>query len=147
MENDLNNIVLNKISKRLKDLQLEKYENDVMAYKEMIVPKLNESKKIAREICKRESDFKVLYLKKVEEIISEEEFIAEYNKYQEEILELKKKIDRLETNKISYSSQNEFDKLITDFSETKRFDNCIMKKIVEKIEIGKDNEIKITMKV
>lgn len=65
MENDLNNIVLNKISKRSKDLQLEKYENDVMTYKEMIVPKLNESKKIAREICKRESDFKVLYLKKV----------------------------------------------------------------------------------
>lgn len=147
MENDLNNIVLNKISKRLKDLQLEKYENDVMTYKEMIVPKLNESKKIAREICKIESDFKVLYLKKVEEIISEEEFIVEYNKYQEEILELKKKLDRLETNKISYNSKSDVNKLIADFSETKKFDNYIIKKLVEKIEIGKDGEVKITLKV
>ena len=115
--------------------------------KEMIVPKLNESKKIAREICKIESDFKVLYLKKVEEIISEEEFIVEYNKYQEEILELKKKLDRLETNKISYNSKSDVNKLIADFSETKKFDNYIIKKLVEKIEIGKDGEVKITLKV
>lgn len=147
METDLNKMVLNKVSKRLKKLQLGKYAGDVMAYKESLNPNLNETKKIKNEISKRESDFKILYSKKVEKIISEEEFIAEYNKYQEEITELKKKLDRLETNKISYSSQNEFDKLITEFSETKKFDNTILKKLVEKIEIGKDNEVKITLKV
>ena len=147
METDLNKMVLNKVSKRLKKLQLGKYADDVMAYKESLNPNLNETKKIKNEISKRESNFKILYSKKVEEIISEEEFIAEYNKYQEEITELKKKLDRLETNKISYSSKSELDKLIIEFSETKKFDNCIMKKLVEKIEIGKDNEVKITLKV
>ena len=147
METDLNKMVLNKVSKRLKKLQLGKYADDVMAYKESLNPNLNETKKIKNEISKRESNFKILYSKKVEEIISEEEFIAEYNKYQEEITELKKKLDRLETNKISYNSKSELDKLIIEFSETKKFDNTILKKLVEKIEIGKDNEVKITLKV
>lgn len=147
METDLNKMVLNKVSKRLKKLQLGKYAGDVMAYKESLNPNLNETKKIKNEISKRESDFKILYSKKVEKIISEEEFIAEYNKYQEEITELKKKLDRLETNKISYNSKSELDKLIIEFSETKKFDNTILKKLVEKIEIGKDNEVKITLKV
>ena len=147
METDLNKMVLNKVSKRLKKLQLGKYADDVMAYKESLNPNLNETKKIKNEISKRESNFKILYSKKVEKIISEEEFIAEYNKYQEEITELKKKLDRLETSKISYSSKSEIDKLIIEFSETKKFDNAILKKLVEKIEIGKDNEVKITLKV
>ena len=147
METDLNKMVLNKISKRLKKLQLGKYADDVMAYKEMLDPNLNETKKIKSGISKRESNFKVLYSKKVEEVISEEEFISEYNKYKTEILELKKKLDRLETNKIRYNSKSDVDKLIIEFSETKKFDNSIMKKLVEKIEIGKDNEVKITLKV
>ena len=146
-EIDLNKMVLDKISKRLKKLQLGKYAEDIMAYKESLNPNLNEAKKIKNEISKKESNFKILYSKKVEEIISEEEFIVEYNKYQEEITELKKKLDRLETNKISYSSKSELDKLIADFSETKKFDNAILKKLVEKIEIGEDNEVKITLKV
>ena len=147
METDLNKMVLNKISKRLKKLQLGKYADDVMAYKEMLDPNLNETKKIKSGISKRESNFKVLYSKKVEEVISEEEFISEYNKYKTEILQLKKKLDRLETNKIRYNSKSDVDKLIIEFSETKKFDNSIMKKLVEKIEIGKDNEVKITLKV
>ena len=147
METDLNKMVLNKISKRLKKLQLGKYADDVMAYKEMLDTNLNETKKIKSGISKRESNFKVLYSKKVEEVISEEEFISEYNKYKTEILELKKKLDRLETNKIRYNSKSDVDKLIIEFSETKKFDNSIMKKLVEKIEIGKDNEVKITLKV
>lgn len=147
METDLNKMVLNKISKRLKKLQLGKYADDVMAYKEMLDPNLNETKKIKSEISKRESNFKVLYSKKVEEVISEEEFISEYNKYKTEILQLKKKLDRLETNKIRYNSKSDVDKLIIEFSETKKFDNYIMKKLVEKIEIVKDNEVKITLKV
>ena len=147
METDLNKMVLNKISKRLKKLQLGKYADDIMSYKEMLEFKLNEDRKIKNEISKREFNFKILYAKKVEEVISEEEFISEYNKYKTEILELKKKLDRLGKNKIRYNSKSDVDKLITDFSETKKFDNYIMKKLVEKIEIGKKGEVRITLKV
>lgn len=147
METDLNKIVLSKISKRLKKLQLGKYANNIMSYKEMINPNLNEAKKVKNEISKRESNFKILYSKRVEEIISEEEFISKYNKYKTEILELKKKLDRLENNKIRHSSKSELNKLVIEFSKTKNFDNYIIKKLVEKIEIGKGGEVKITLKV
>ena len=40
-----------------------------------------ELKKIKNEITRREADFKILYSKKVEEIISEDEFVREYNLY------------------------------------------------------------------
>lgn len=146
-EKDLNQLVLNKISKRLKKLQLGKYANDVMVYKEMLDPNLNETKKIKSEISKKESNFKILYSKKVEEIISEEEFIAEYNKYKVEIQKLKNKLDTLETSKMNYKFKSELDKLIIEFSKTERFDNYIMKKLIEKIEVGKDNEVKIILKV
>ena len=147
MESDLNRIVLNKISERIKKLQLGKYADDVVAYREMLDSNINEIKKIKNEITRKESNFRNLYYKKVEEIISEEEFINEYNKYQKVILELNQKFDRLEINKNNNTSKSEIDKLIIEFSETKKFDNYTIKKLVEKIEIGVDNEVKIILRI
>jgi len=45
---------------------------------------VQKNKKI--EITRREADFKILYSKKVEEIISEDEFVREYNLYKKELL-------------------------------------------------------------
>ena len=83
----------------------------------------------------------------VEEIISEDEFIREYNLYKQKTKELKDKLDRLEEGKKSYNSKNDVEKLIIEFSETKKFDNKILKKLVEKIEIGKNEEVNIILKV
>ena len=88
-----------------------------------------------------------MYSKKVEEIISEDEFIREYNLYKQKTKELKDKLDRLEESKKSYNSKNYVEKLIIEFSETKKFDNKILKKLVEKIEIGKNEEVNIILKV
>ena len=88
-----------------------------------------------------------MYSKKVEEIISEDEFIREYNLYKQKTKELKDKLDRLEESKKSYNSKNDVEKLIIEFSETKKFDNKILKKLVEKIEIGKNEEVNIILKV
>ena len=138
---------LKQISNRLKKLQLIKYANDVKAYKEIMNPEASEYKKIKNEINRREADFKILYSKKVEEIISEDEFIREYNLYKQKTKELKDKLDRLEESKKSYNSKNDVEKLIIEFSETKKFDNKILKKLVEKIEIGKNEEVNIILKV
>ena len=146
-ENTLEEIVLKQISNRLKKLQLIKYANDVKAYKEIMNPEASEYKKIKNEINRREADFKILYSKKVEEIISEDEFIREYNLYKQKTKELKDKLDRLEESKKSYNSKNDVEKLIIEFSETKKFDNKILKKLVEKIEIGKNEEVNIILKV
>ena len=88
-----------------------------------------------------------MYSKKVEEIISEDEFIREYNLYKQKTKELKDKLDRLEESKKSYNSKKDVEKLIIEFSETKKFDNKILKKLVEKIEIGKNEEVNIILKV
>ena len=143
-ENTLEEIVLKQISNRLKKLQLIKYAK---AYKEIMNPEASEYKKIKNEINRREADFKILYSKKVEEIISEDEFIREYNLYKQKTKELKDKLDRLEESKKSYNSKNDVEKLIIEFSETKKFDNKILKKLVEKIEIGKNEEVNIILKV
>lgn len=110
-------------------------------------PEASECKKIKNEITRREADFKILYSKKVEEIISEDEFVREYNLYKKRVTELKEKLDRLEEGKKSYNSKNDVEKLIIEFSEAKKFDNKILKKLVEKIEIGKDEEVNIILKV
>lgn len=146
-ENTLEEIVLKQVSNRLKKLQLIKYANDVKAYKEIMNPEASECKKIKNEITRRETDFKILYSKKVEEVISEDEFIREYNLYKQKTKELKDKLDRLEEGKKSYNSKNDVEKLIIEFSETKKFDNKILKKLVEKIEIGKNEEVNIILKV
>ena len=85
MEKDLNEIVLKKVSDRLKELQINKYSKDVQFYREKQNSKLNDYKKIKNEIAKQESNFKMLYSKKVEEIITEEEFLEEYNNYKNTI--------------------------------------------------------------
>ena len=38
-------------------------------------------------------------------------------------------------------------KLIIDFSDTKKFDNTMLKKFVEKIEVNRNNKIDIFLKV
>lgn len=146
-EKHLEEIVLNKLSNRLKKLQLLKYANDVRTYKEIMDPEEGECKKIKNEITRRESDFKILYSKKVEEVISEDDFMREYNLYKQQVKELKEKLDRLEEGKKSYNSKNDAQKLIIEFSETKKFDNKTLKKLVEKIEIGKNEEVNIILKV
>lgn len=147
MENDLNTIVLNKISDRLKKLQVGKYAKEVAIYRQKQDPNISEYKKMQNEITKQENNFKILYAKKVEGIITEESFIEQYNHYKETIKSLKEKQNRLETDKRIYNSQNELDKLIIEFIDCKKFDNTIIKKLVEKIEVGKNNQIKITLKV
>ena len=104
-------------------------------------------KKIKNEISRLESNFKVLYSKKVEGIITEKEFREKYNAYNEKVTKLKDKVDRYENSKQSYDVRNDVEKLIIEFSEAKKFDNKILKKLVEKIEIGKDEEVNIILKV
>ena len=147
MENDLNKIVLNALSNRLKELQISKYAKDVQELIERENIDLNNYKKLKNEISKQESNFKMLYSKKVDGIISEEDFLVQYNNYIETTKELKNRLDRLEKLEKTFENRNDVEKLIIEFENCKKFDNTILKKLIEKIEIGKDNEVKITLKV
>lgn len=147
MEKDLNRIVLNAVSDRLKQLQLSKYAKDVQEFRERQNTELNNYKKTKNEIYKQESNFKVLYSKKVEGIISEEEFLEQYNIYKEVTIELKEKLDRLEKLKNNFETRNDVEKLIIEFDNCEKFDNAILKKLIEKIEIDKNQNVEILLKV
>ena len=99
------------------------------------------------ELDKQEKYFKILYTKKVEGIISEDEFLEKYNVHQNKINEIKEELDSLgEKNKMK-NFPKQVNKLIIDFSDTKKFDNTMLKKFVEKIEVNRNNKIDIFLKV
>ena len=147
MEKDLNEIVLKKVSDRLKELQINKYSKDVQFYREKQNSKLNDYKKIKNEIAKQESNFKMLYSKKVEEIITEEEFLEEYNNYKNTISDLNERLRGFESSEKTFESRSDVEKLIIEFENCKKFDNAILKKLIEKINIGKNQEVEIILKV
>ena len=147
MENVLNELVLKKVSDRLKELQIRKYVKEVQELSERQYSNLCDCKKIKNEIDKKETEMKILYLKKVEGIISQEEFLEQYKFYQETTNTLKERMDRFQKNENNYNIKTEIERLIIAFSDTKKFDNIILKKMIEKNEIGKNDKIVITFKV
>ena len=76
-----------------------------------------------------------------------EKFREKYNAYNEKVTKLKDKVDRYENSKQSYDVRNDVEKLIIEFESCKHFDNAILKKLVEKIEINKNNTINIMFKI
>mgnify|MGYP006910801908 FL=1 len=108
---------------------------------------LSEIKKTKNEISRLEANFRVLYSKKVEGIITEKDFKEKYNTYNERVTKLKEKVNRYENSKQTYDLRNDVEKLIIEFENCKNFDNTILKKLIEKIEIGKNNKINIIFKI
>ena len=146
-EKALNEIVLKRVSKRLKEIQIEKYGSLVESEVVKAIPAKSDEKKLKMELDKQEKYFKILYTKKVEGIISEDEFLEKYNVHQNKINEIKEELDSLgEKNKMK-NFPKQVNKLIIDFSDTKKFDNTMLKKFVEKIEVNRNNKIDIFLKV
>ena len=104
-------------------------------------------KKLKMELDKQEKYFKILYTKKVEGIISEDEFLEKYNVHQNKINEIKEELNRLGKKNKMQNFPKQVNKLIIDFSDTKKFDNTLLKKFVEKIEVNRNNKIDIFLKV
>ena len=148
METELNEIVLNTISNRLKELHLGKYANDIDSLTNKQNPNIVEQRKIKKEIDKEEYNFKNLYAKKVEGIISEEEFSIQYNQYKSRITNLKDRLETLKGDaKILETKKSSIEEAISKFEDCKDFDNTILKKLIEKIEVNVNNNIQISLKV
>ncbi len=148
METELNEIVINSLSNRLKELNLGKYANDIENINNKQNPNVIELKKIKKEIDKEECNFKILYTKKVEGIILEEEFILQYEQYKIKINKLKDRLETLEQLiERPKMKANSIEEAIFEFQNCKNFDNIILKKLINKIEVGKNNDIEISLKV
>ena len=148
MEVDLNRVVLDNISNRFKELHIGKYANDVKSLNDKSNAKFLELQKLKREIEKHEYNFKVLYSKKVEGKISEDDFLTRYNQYKITITDLKDRLDKLENSIYNAETQkNAIESIISEFQDCKNFDNTILKKLIDKIEIEKNHNIEISLKV
>ena len=146
-EKELNEIVLKQISKRFKEIQIEKYGENIENEISKSIPLKDNEKKLKMELQNQEKYFKTLYTKKVKGIITEEEFLEKYNVYQNKINNLKEELNRLGENNKTKNFPETINKLIQEFSDTKRFDNVMIKKLIEKIEVNRNNEVYISLKV
>lgn len=146
-EHELNEIVLKTLSKRLMELKIERYGSTIEKQQLGINPEMAEKQKLKQEINVQEKIFKTLYQKKVEGLISAEEFKVQYAQYQSRINEYKERLRGIEEKKSNQNVESSMDTIIKHFVDCEGFDNSILQKLIEKIEVGKNNKIEILMKV
>lgn len=148
MENDLNQIVINKIKSRISQLGIEIDPEKVKEYIDKKDINYNEEKKINKELELLEKDFKIMYAKKVEGIITQYEFLEKYDIYKQQTATLKEKISQKQKIKKDVPKVNKkLKQVIDEFLNAKKFDNKMIKNFVERIEIGENKKVIIKLKV
>ncbi len=88
----------------------------------------------------------VLYKKKCDKYITEEEFKEEYAKIKEQQLQYNKRIEELEKNSSSINKKG-IRKIITEFRSGKEVNNEFLKEIIYRIEVYSNNRINIIFKL
>ena len=73
--------------------------------------------------------------------------MEEYNNYKNTISDLNERLRGFESSEKTFESRSDVEKLIIEFENCKKFDNAILKKLIEKINIGKNQEVEIILKV
>ena len=85
----------------------------------------------------------VLYRKKCEQYITENEFKEEYTKIKEEINNYQKKIKKLEENNNNIINEKRIKEIINEFQKGKDINNEFLKEIINRIEVYSNNQINI----
>ena len=142
-EKRLNEIVIESLKERLKQFKIDEYTGKVIdEYKNK-----NANYKLLEQYRKKkkklEIDITTAYNKKLEEIISPDEFKEQYNSLKKETKETDSKI--LELEKICNSSlvDEKIKQILIDFKNGKEFDNQIMRVLIDRIEVYEDMKIDI----
>ena len=142
-ENDLNEIVIKSIHERIKNIKIDNEKNKIVdeyrksdeKYKELIK---NQNLKL-----KIENDIRILYNKKLEKSIDINEFKEKYQILKQKEKEILAEIKLLEEKNKNRLSDENLLKILKDFKSAKDFDNEIMKKLIERIEVYEDKTVKI----
>jgi len=142
-EKRLNEIVIESLKERLKQFKVDEYTGKVIdEYKNK-----NANYKLLEQYRKKkkklEIDITTAYNKKLEGIISPDEFKEQYNSLKKETKETDSKI--LELEKICNSSlvDEKIKQILIDFKNGKEFDNQIMRVLIDRIEVYEDMKIDI----
>lgn len=146
-EKKLNSIVLESLKKRLSRFRIDDYTGKVIDdYKNNDANyKLYEQYKKRKK--KLESDITILYNRKLENMISIDEFKEQYSNSKQEIKDIECKIEELEKICNTNEIDGKLKEIIVDFKNGKEFTNEIIKELIEKIEVYEDMKIDIVYKV
>lgn len=146
-EKKLNSIVLESLKKRLSKFSIDDYTGKIIdTYKEK-----NPNYKIFEQYKKRkkklETDVTYIYNKKLENLISTDEFKEQYLHLKKEIKSIELEIEKLEKLCNPCEIDEKVKKIIIDFKNGKEFTNEIIKELIERIEVYEDMKIDIIYKV
>lgn len=146
-EKKLNEIVLQSLKKRLSKFKIDEYTGKVIDEHK----KNDANYKLFEQYIKRkkklESEVTALYNKKLESMISIDNFKEQYTKLKLEIKEIESKILQLEEICNPKEIDEKIRNIIIDFKNGKEFTNEVIKQLIERIEVYEDMKIDIIYKV
>lgn len=142
-EMDLNEIVIKCLNKKLRNIKIDEgtnkiaegYRKNNQSYKLLIK---NQNLKF-----KIENDIKNLYNQKLEQNIDIGEFKEKYQVLKQKEKEIQSEIEVLERKSKKRLSDENLMKILKDFKSAENFDNEIMKKLIQRIEVYEDKTVKI----
>lgn len=147
MENKLNEIVLTSLKKRLALFKIDECTGKVIdEYKSK-----NSNFKLLEQYQKKKNKLEVnittLYNRKLEGLISVEEFKEQYPNLKLELKESEKQIEELESICNASEIKGRLKDIILDFKNGKEFDNETIRCLIDRIEVYEDMRIDITYKI
>lgn len=146
-ENTLNEIVVESLKKRLSKFSVDKYTGKVIdEYKN------NDANcKLLEQYIKRkkklETEITTLYNKKLENLITVDNFKEQYTELKNEMKEKETKILQLEELCDTKEIDEKIKNIVIDFKNGKEFTNEIITQLIERIEVYEDMKIDIIYKV
>lgn len=142
-EKHINSIIIEKVKERLSQIKVDKSTNKIVDYFKENSEETKELNKYKNEVQKLDRKKMVLYRKKCEQYITENEFKEEYTKIKEEISNYQKKIEKLEKNNNNSINEKRIKEIINEFQKGKDINNEFLKEIINRIEVYSNNQINI----
>lgn len=142
-EKHINSIIIEKVKERLSQIKVDKVTNKIVDYFKENSEETKELNKYKNEVQKLDRKKMVLYRKKCEQYITENEFKEEYTKIKEEISNYQKKIEKLEENNNNIINEKRIKEIINEFQKGKDINNEFLKEIINRIEVYSNNQINI----
>lgn len=142
-EKALNEIVIHSLNERLKGISIEKGTNIIInEYKKkdesyILLLKYQSLKQ------KTQNDISSLYNKKLDGTIALDDFKEKYLLLKDKEKEIDNKLKELEDNNKSKISDEKIIEIIKEFKSAEYFNNEIMKKLINKIEVFEDRKVNI----
>lgn len=142
-EKNLNEIVIRSLNKRIKSIKIDEGTNKIInEYKKnddnynLLLRSQNLKQRIENEI-------KNLYNRKLEQSIDRDAFRKKYQEIKQKEKKILAEIEKLEEKNKNRLSDENLIKIINDFKSAENFDNEMMKKLIERIEVYEDKTVKI----